>query len=1100
MNMNVLFKIVFSLILLCLPLCGVHAQTEKVTVHLDNVNLEKVFNAIEHQTSYRFLYNKNNVDATRQVSINSQDEALSSVLTKLFQGSGIAYKVVEKQIVLTAASESDQQKGSTRKITGVVKDGTGEPIIGANIFIKETGKGTITNLDGAFELEVEGKSVLQISSIGYVTTSVTVTNQSNLNIVLKDDFQTLDEVVVVGYGTQKRANLTGSVANVNNKLIESRPITSVSAALQGLLPGVTVTQRSGQPGSDNGTIRVRGTGTFNISDPMVIVDGMESSMNDIDANDIESISVLKDAASAAIYGSKAANGVILITTKRGKVGTSTVNYSGMFGWQSATELPEYATSAEYAMLTNRANLNTGGTVRYTDAEIEKFANGSDPFNYANTDWQDLFYTESGFQTQHNININGGSEAMRYMASVGYLGQEGIIRHAGKDQYNIRINLDGNPKKNLETSFSMAYSRIELTEPTNPYVGGVAQIFRQVNMISPMVPYKKKDGSYGTIGDGNPIAWLDNNSTNDRVRHSLDAIASMKYYILPVLSVKAMGTYKLYFEDRHEMRKALKFTDIWTQGGVDKMYDTGTTYNRVAGDVIAEYKDSFGSHNLQAMAGYHAELYRYKTTEAYREDFPSPILTDLNAGGTANLNASGYTRELAMLSYFGRINYDYAGKYLFEANVRYDGTSRFARGNRWGMFPSVSAGWRFSEENFFEPLKNVVSSAKLRASWGQLGNQDIGQGYYPTVSTMTLSNMGYPFGGVMRPGAATTNAANRMLQWESTTSWGIGLDFTLWSKLNMTVEYYDKTTNDILMRVATPVTFALANFYDNVGEMNNRGFEISADYRERFGQVDVTIGGNIAFNTNEVRSMGKVREQITNSSDGYSYIMREGEPINSFFGYASDGLFQSQAEIDNWATYDFGYKPQAGDIKYKDVGPEGKPDGKITTADRVVLGSWDPGVTFGFNLGANYKGWDIMAFFQGATDVYGYLGYEAVGSIGGDAAKPAKLWLDSWTPENTGAKYPRVTTTSSGTSMPLTCSDFWMQDATYVRLKNLQIGYTFPKAWLSKTGISNLRLYYSGQNILTFTGFLKGWDPEAPAGRGNYYPQTQVHSFGLNVTF
>lgn len=997
-----------------------------------------------------------------------------------------------------------QQDGTCK---GVVKDAAGEAIIGASVVVKGTTNGSITDFDGNFELSgVKKGAILQVSYVGYITQEVKYNGQA-LNVILKEDNMNLEEVVVVGYGTQKKANLTGSVANVNNKLIESRPITSVSAGLQGLLPGVTVTQRSGQPGADSGTIRVRGTGTFNVADPMVIVDGVESTMNDIDANDIESISVLKDAASSAIYGSKAANGVILITTKRGKAGQSQVNYSGLFGWQSLTDLPEYATSAEYARLYNQAQINNGYDPIYTEEDIRKFETGSNPYTHPNTDWHDLFYTESGFQTQHNININGGTEQMRYMASVGYQGQTGLIKNTSKDQYNMRLNLDGKPKNWLETSFSMSYSRIDVAEPNNPYTGiDIAQFFRQVNMISPMVPYKKEDGSYGTIGDGNPVAWLENNSTTDKISHNLLAIGSMKFIILPELSVKATASYKLYDNNTYGMVKKMDYGD-WVHNKYDKLYEYNTNYDRITGDVIAEYKDTFGAHNIQVMGGYHAELYKYKYTTAYRENFPSDALTDLNGGGTANMSNGGYTRELAMLSYFGRINYDYAGKYLLEGNVRYDGTSRFARGNRWGFFPSVSAGWRISEEAFFEPLKEVVNSAKFRASWGELGNQDLGSsaGYYPTVSTLTLGK-NYPFGGAIQSGAYTQYASNPMLQWESTSTWGIGLDVTLWNKLNLTMDYYNKTTDGILMAVSVPVTYALQNYYDNVGKVNNRGFELAADYRDRIGKVDITVGANIAFNTNEIKSMGEVGELIY-SGDGYGHIRREGEAMNSFYGYESAGLFQSWDEIKNWPgvtekngsyyyAFNSGWKLQPGDIKYVDQNN----DKEINTNDRKVLGSWDPGVTFGFNLGASYKGWDIMAFFQGATDVKGYLGIEAVGSINGNSSKPAALWNDSWSESNKGAAYPRVTTTLNGASMPNTCSDFWMQDATYLRLKNLQVGYTFPKEWLTKLGIQKLRIYYSGQNILTLTDFLKGWDPEAPAGRGNYYPQTQVHSFGLNVTF
>ena len=1018
-------------------------------------------------------------------------------LMLLLMGAPFAANAVNPSV---ANVNAVQQNGTCK---GVVKDAAGEAIIGASVVVKGTTNGSITDFDGNFELSgVKNGAILQVSYVGYMTQEVKYTGQA-LNVILKEDNMNLEEVVVVGYGTQKKANLTGSVANVNNKLIESRPITSVSAGLQGLLPGVTVTQRSGQPGADNGTIRVRGTGTFNVADPMVIVDGVESTMNDIDANDIESISVLKDAASAAIYGSKAANGVILITTKRGKSGQSQVNYSGLVGWQALTQLPEYATSAEYAELTNQAYINVGKQPLYTAEQIEKYRNGSDPDNYANTDWHDLMYTESGFQTQHNISINGGTDQMRYMASVGYQGQEGLILNTSKDQYNMRLNLDGKPKNWLETSFSMSYSRIDITEPNNPYTGvDLAQFFRQVNMISPMVPYKRQDGTYGTIGDGNPIAWLENNSTTDYVTHNLQAIGSLKFIILPELSVKATGAYKLYDRNRHAMVKVCDY-GRWTHGSYDKMYENYYNYDRITGDVVAEYKDSFGAHNVSAMAGYHAELYKYKETQAYRENFPSNSLTDLNAGGTKNMSNSGYSRELAMLSYFGRVNYDFAGKYLLEGNVRYDGTSRFARGNRWGFFPSVSAGWRISEEAFFETLKETVNSAKFRASWGQLGNQDIGNGYYPTITTMTLGK-NYPFGGAIQSGAYTQYAANPMLQWEKATTWGIGLDMTLWNKLNVTLDYYDKTTDGILMKVNTPIAYALSDYYDNIAKVNNRGLEISADFRERIGKVDITVGGNIAFNKNEILEMGDTGDMY----DG-NRIYREGEAMNSFYGYKSAGLFQSWDEIKNWPgiedlgngkyayAFNKSYTVQPGDIKYKDLNGDKKID---ANNDRAVLGTYDPGITFGFNLGATYKGWDIMAFFQGATDVYGYMETEAIGSINGDTGKPAALWLDNWNENNKDAKYPRLENGLNGASMPSTVSDFWLQNGTYLRLKNLQIGYTFPKAWMSKLGINKLRVYYSGQNILTFTNFLKGWDPEAPAGRGNFYPQTQVNSFGVNVTF
>lgn len=982
-----------------------------------------------------------------------------------------------------------------RELKGKVIDAYGEPLIGVNVTIKGSTLGTITDFDGNFTLGVDDGDVIEVSYIGFIAQSIPYKGQSNLKITLKEDTQKLDEVIVVGYGTQKKVNLTGSVANVDSKLIESRPMTSVSAGLQGLLPGVTITQRSGQPGADGGTIRVRGTGTFNNANPMVIVDGVEGAMDDIDPNDIQSISVLKDAASSAIYGSKAANGVILITTKRGKEGKTSISYSGNFGWQDITEFPKYASSAEYAMLTNEALAYNGKDPQFTEEDIQLFKNGSSPFTHPNTNWHDLLYTESGFQQQHNISLTGGTEQVRYMTSIGYQEQEGIIKHANKEQYNIRMNVDANPFDKLETNFSFAYSNKATKHPISTYAPSLSQIFRQVAMISPWVPYKNEDGTYGTIGDGNPIAWIDQNQVSKSKFHTLSAIASAKYYILPELSLKGQASYRLNVDDTNMFKKDIQYNKELYHGP-NEMWQTHNNSDQIMGDIMLEYKKSFNDHNLNVLAGFHSELWKYKYTRAYRKNFPSNDLTDINAGSAEGAKAEGYTRELAMLSWLGRLNYDYKGKYLFEANIRYDGSSRFASGNRWGAFPSFSAGWRISEEEFFEASKDVIDNLKVRASWGQLGNQNItyngSQQYYPTIPTLGLG-ADYPFGGNLQSGAYTTDAKNANLKWETTTSWGVGVDMTLLNKINVTLEYYNKVTSDILMEVPTPDTFALNKFFDNIGKVENQGVELSLSYIDSFGDFNFNIGGNIAYNKNKIKSLGSGVYEIIKGNK----IMRVGEALDSFYGYKTSGFYQSLNDIEDWAKYKItGHKVLPGDLKYVDVNGDGIIDGE----DRVVLNSTNPKYTFGFNLGGEFKGFDFMMFFQGAAGVSGYMDMEAVGSINGDDGKPSTIWLDRWTPENPTAKYPRVTEGVNGVSMPSTVSDFWQQDAKYLRLKNLQIGYSLPKKWIAKVNLSKVRVYYSGQNLMTLTSFLKGWDPEAPAGRGNYYPQTKVHSFGVNVTF
>lgn len=991
-------------------------------------------------------------------------------------------------------------------ITGNVKDATGEPIIGASIIVTGTSNGTVTDFDGNFEMKANEGDELTVSYVGFATQTVMVKGSAPINITLLEDNALLEEVVVVGYGTQKKANLTGSVSSVDSKDLGNRAITSVAMGLEGKMAGVQIKNNTGRPGVDDSdnAIRIRGTGTFNNAAPMIIVDGMESTMYNLDPNDIESISVLKDAASAAIYGSKAANGVIVVTTKRGKAGKAVVNYSATFGWSKPTRLAKYVNSAEYAELTNEARANEGYDPLYTQQDIDMFRNGTDPYGHPNTDWYDLMYQGSGFQMTHNLNMSGGSEDVRYMASVGYTDQNGIIKNFGNDKYNIRLNLDANITKRLEASFSLAYTREDVVKPTGPDDKNFDYFFYLLTKLSPMVPCYLENGDYGYIGDGNPIAWLDGNSTADQIRNNIQLVGSLKYNILPELSFKVMTSYKAYSGETHEMHKAVRYNVNYTHGSVDKLTEGLYSDFRISNDFLLEYTKTLNdAHHLHALAGYHTEYFRDHFIDAYRENLANSELYELNAAGTKNQSSRGGRHELSMISYFGRVNYDYLGRYLFEANLRYDGTSRFARGHRWGAFPSVSAGWRFSDEKFWESLVNVIDNAKLRASWGQLGNQDI-IGYYPTVSTLTLGQ-NYPFGGVINSGAVTTQAVNPKLKWESTTTWGIGLDLTFFNRLNVILDYYNKTTNGILMPVNTPVTYALSDYYDNVGKVRNSGFELSLDYHGRIGKVNYTIGGNFSYNKNKILDMGEGGDQLIQDTNGAVYaIMRKGEAMNSFYGYKTDGYFQSEAEIqqaypNGWTQFG-GRDPQPGDIKYVDING----DGKLDANDRTTLGSWSPSITFGFNLSADWNGFDFTAAFQGAAGVKGYITREGVGYVNGDASKPSTLWLDHWTPQNTNAATPRLIQGMEGWSMPTTTSDFWIQNASYLRMKTLQIGYTFPKTWLNKIGITNVRLFYTGENLLTFTGFMDGYDPEAPITndnmKGNYYPQIKTHSFGLNVTF
>lgn len=991
-------------------------------------------------------------------------------------------------IIPSKAEESSFAAAMQQQITvkGLVLDNTGEPVAGASVIETGTVNGAITDGDGRFTISVSPTSTIEISFLGFVTKTVTP-SEGDMVIRLAPDTQALEEVVVVGYGVQKKANL--------------------SQGLGGMLPGVQVTQSSGQPGQDIGNIIIRGTGTLNTASPMVVIDGIEGSLNDVNPNDVASISVLKDAASSSIYGSKAANGVILVTTKRGGDGKPTVSYSGLVGVTNATDIPEYYSSAEIAERWNAARAYEGvySEPFFSEEQIRKYRDGSDPDNYPNTDWYDLLYKTS-VQTSHNITLQGGTEKAHYLASLGYLYQDGVVKNYDKNQYSGRINVDMKPTDKLETSFSLSYMRQDIGEPMTAYftdradisefgsTNSVYQIFRLAARISPMVVYKYSDGSYGSVSDGNPIAWLESGSHADRHITNLLGIASATYHILPSLSVKGTLAYNEHNLENVQHNKQVRYRN--GVQGTTFASDAYSNYNRTTFDLTPEWKQSFGGHNFDALAGFHSELFKYRYAYAYREGMANEVLTDINAGSSSTAKANGYTRELAMISWFGRFSYNYEGKYLFEANARYDGSSRFTGDNRWGFFPSFSAGWRISDEPFFGSLKNTISNMKIRASWGQLGNQDIGS-YYPTISTLSLG-YGAVFNNNYVSGAKTYNAVNQDLKWEKTTMTGVGVDMTV-KDFDITLDYYNKRTTGILMIATTPIAYALSNYYDNIGKIGNRGFELGLTYRHTFGQVAFEAGGNVAYNKSEVLDLGgqDFYNPDLDDIDVRDYV---GHRLNTLYGYKTDGLFQSQEEIDKWPEYQMttsglGRKP--GDVKYVDVNK----DGVVNADDRVTLGSLDPSWTFGFHFTAGWKNFDAVVFFQGAADVYRIFN-EGLGQVsiesGTSTCKLNKgYWKDSWTPDNTGAKYPRLV--ESGIDNMLT-SDLMQQNASYLRLKELQIGYTLPRKVANFMGISHARIYYSGQNLLTIDGMIPGYDPEGPSGRGNGYPSTMVNSIGLNITF
>ncbi len=997
-----------------------------------------------------------------------------------------------RETITSPASEGIPQNDIL--LTGSVVDDAGAPVVGAFVYVKNTTTGVSTDLDGNYSLSAPADATICVSCIGYLSQEIVLNGQSILNIVLHQDTSLLDEVVVVGYGVQKKVNLTGAVSAITSDELSSRPITNTSVALQGLLPGVTAIQNSGQPGKDNATVYVRGVGTLNTATPMYIVDGMPvSTINDIDANDIASISVLKDAASAAIYGSRAANGVILVTTKKGGSKEPTVRYDGYIGIQNPTAMQEYLHSWEYAELYNKALVNEGKKAIYSPEEIELFRKGTDPDNYPDTDWQGLFFKKNAVQHNHHLEVSGGDQNTNYMLSFGYMNQDGVIPLAQYDRYTARANINTKYKR-FFAGINLSYVYRDIDEPSNPYTGDMYQILRQINRIAPFVTNKYSNGYYGYITDGNPMQWVDNGSLREEKYHTFRGVGNVGVNIIDGLKAQVQLGYEYNGNSDEKFIKSSQFYN-WKTGaptlfqGPNNQTDLRSTEINTNLQVLVTYDKTFGKHTVGALAGYSQEYERYDWTQGYRKNFLNNDIHELNAGSAEGQEATGSASEYSLQSLFGRVTYNYDNRYLFEANIRYDGTSRISPAGRWGVFPSFSAAWRVINEPFMSNAKNVLSDLKLRISWGKLGNQNIGN--YPYQSVLSTST--YSFGGGVVTGVAPKNGANSNLKWETTENYNLGLDFGfLQNKLTVSTEFYYRHTYDILLQLPVSPLYGLSAPYQNAGEVANKGVELQLGYK--FAKKDFTFNGvfNFSYNHNEVLDLKNDGARIWN---GYSF-KQEGYPINSLGGYEVLGIFQNQTEVDNSAVIN---RTQAapGDLKYKDQNG----DGLINGEDRVYLGSWSPSYLFGLNLSATYKGFDLLLQFNGTAGVKGYLQNETIGQLKGNTSKPTSLFRDSWDAEtNPNGKFPRPLSDWSVNDSAAYPSSFWIIDASYLRLKNAQFGYSLPKNVIEALNISKLRIYYSGQNLLTFTKFNKGFDPEAPVGARAYYPQVRVHTFGLSITF
>lgn len=1089
----------------------------QLNIFATNTEIKAVLKQIESKSDYTFFYSDDFLDLNKKVNINVRNKPVENILNTLFKDTGITYKINNKQIALSRKDLAEAKSSGTsvspeqdKKIfvKGQVLDTHKEPIVGATIIEKgNLSNGTITDMNGGFTLSVPSDAVLQISYIGYQEQEIPISGKTSFDIVMREETKQLDELVVVGYGQQKRVNVIGSISQVEGEKISQRSNANITNALTGMMSGVTIIQRSGAPGNpDNNQIQVRGVGSFGANPiALVLIDGVPGSLSDVNPAEVESVSVLKDASTAAIYGARAANGVILITTKAGKEGKIQVSYNGYVGMNKPTAFPDFVSTWEYAELLNEASNST----IYTNEQIAKFKDGSDPDHYANDNYLKRVFSRDGVQTSHDININGGNQSTKYLLSFGYLKQNGLVEKNDYSRYTARINLTTNLLSNLKLTTRASGIMSNRNEPAVPAGDDVADmngIIIKALRFPGVTPVKLSNGEYskGQELHGTPPAWIESASFYSLPEYKTTVNLSLNYKPIESIELTAMGGFTHNNYEAKRFRSTLNLEDGRVLGPSfleDKMlrgfYKTFQT--------TANYNEKINEHNFSILAGYSFEHYSDRWVTGFRDNFASNDLPYLDVGAPDNQKADGSGSEWALQSVFGRLNYNYAERYLLETTMRYDGSSRFPNTKKYGFFPSLAVGWRISEENFVRENEklNWLTNLKLKASWGVLGNQNIGDYPYQTLYDLGRN---YPFGTTFASGASITTLTDPNLRWESTRTWDVGFESILWNGLlSFNATYFNRYTYDILYAPSGSVSSVLGLKISpiNTGSLLNQGFEFEVGHRYRKGNFSLDVQGNFNILQNQIQTLGVGNVEQLNGlvGSGGLYI---GHPMEVYYGYLSDGVFLNNEDIKAWPDQtQITPKAQPGDIRYKDIsGPDGVPDGKVDpNYDRVILGSRIPKYTFGLSVNAAYKMFDASIHMQGVTGVKGMLTRYASFAMWQEGNVQRWQADGRFRADNPQRypDYPRLETIASGGSPNTETSDFWVLNASYLRVRNLQIGYTFSKKWLEPLRLSSLRVYASGDNLLTFSAYPQGWDPEINTS-GDFYPIQRTFTFGINIKF
>jgi len=1087
----------------------VNAQNMRITLNRNNVKLENVLSDIESQTKMLFIYNKG-VNVDKMVSLRVKNTSLEDVLYRLF-GNTVSYKVEGSYIVLSPKTmEKNSSLQTTKIIKGIIADESGEPIIGANIIEKGTQNGTISDADGHFTLEIKNNATLIISFIGYKTKEFVVGNVSSINIKLSEDTETLSEVVVVGYGVQKRASVTGSVASIQAKDITTVKTANVTNTLAGKLPGLRAVQRSGAPGDDAASIDIRGFGSA-----LVIVDGVERDFKQLDANDIESISILKDA-SAAVYGFKGANGVILVTTKKGQIGKPKIDYNGYVGIQNITRYPELLNGYEYATLYNEAQQNVGITAPYSNEDLDRFKQG-----IGTTDWYEEVIRKTSPNMYHNLSISGGAEKIKYYFSLGYTDQEGIYK--SKDysfkKYNVRSNISAEIVKGFTVDLQLSG---RLDTRNKPYEAD--PITRSIQMAKPVnaIYANNNENYWSNPGDkGNPVQLsnIDNIGYDRRDRREFNGSITFNWEIpwLKGLSAKTLLAYdynnqytrrwyKEYYE--YAYNQSTEAYNVTGSHTISELTTQSDNYFKPNGQISLNYKNTFGKHDIGVLALW--EFYNDRTdwVKAYRQ-FTVGAIDQMGAGDKTNISNDGNASVSAHEGLVGRINYAYANKYLAEFSFRYDGSYKFDPDKRWGFFPAASLGWRISEEDFFKEALPMFSNFKIRGSYGKVGDEgDFAAYQYLTGYTYPSGNYVLGSSGLSN-GAKDKGMPNTNLTWYKSTTANVGFEASLISGLITTeFDYFIRKRDGLLAtrQLSLPTTFGQTLPQENLNSDKTKGFEIVLGHHNKINDFTYDIKAN--FSTTRIYNRHIERAASSNMYDDWRNNSNDRYQ-NIQWGKKVIGQFQSYDEILNAPIQDNnGNKSlMPGDLRFEDVNN----DGIIDDKDNKPIGHGNtPRMYYGLNLSGEYKGFDLTIFFQGAA------GHEVF--ISGDVMAPFiqqglgngfAIWLDRWhreNPSDMNSKWipgymPALRPT--GFSANESNNTWTMHKANYLRLKTLELGYTFPKKWIDNLGIDKLRIYLNSFNMLTFTsreGIMKYMDPENSESSLRYYPQMKTFNFGVNLTF